>query len=111
VLGRNAECRRLGHGERTQIGRLRRQQGDDAAVGMSEQMIFRLEHFEQLAGLSLEVDVLERWVRGIARTCGHDERVAVGERPLRRPARVAARAVDENEPRAGPRDLDVHLVL
>jgi hypothetical protein len=75
---------------------------------MSEHVVTGLQHLEQLACLGFEVDVLERRVRGIARTRGHDEGVALGERPLRRPARVAAGAVDEHESRAGPHDLDVH---
>ena len=72
-------------------------------------MVSRLEQLEQLTGLDVEVDALEPRVRRIPRARGHDEPVVLRKRTLREPSRVATRAVDENEPRPGPRDLDVQL--
>jgi len=97
-----------GHRERSQVGRPCREERHDPAVGVADEMVSRLEHLQQLSSLDVEVDPLERRVRRIAGPSRHDERVALGKRTLRGPARVAAGSVDEHKPRAGPHDLDVH---
>ena len=71
-------------------------------------MIARLQEVQELLGLLLEVDSSERRVRRIAAAGRHDERVALGQRSLRRPARVAAGTVHQNEARAGPDGFDMH---
>jgi hypothetical protein len=75
---------------------------------VADEVVARLQHLEQLAGLLLEVDPFEWRVRRIPGARRHHERVALGERTLRGPSRVAARAVDQHQPWARPHDLDVH---
>ncbi len=102
MLASHAEGRRLGDRQRRELGVGRSEERDDAAVGVPDEVIARLQQLEQLAGLNLEVDALERRVRRIAGARGHDERVALGERTLRRPSSCRPEPWTEHEPRAGP---------
>src|SRR4029453_17178293 len=76
---------------------------------MPHEVIARLDDLEQLTRLLLEVDPFERRGWGIAAPCRHPERVLLRKRPLRLPPGVAARAVDQHDPRARAHDLDVQL--
>ena len=109
VLRSHAEGRRLTDRQRRKLGVGCRDERDDTAVGVTNDVIAGLRHLEQLASLNVEVDVLEWRIRRIAGARRHDERVALGERGAAQ-ATSCRLNVDENEPRAGSRDLPVPLV-
>ena len=100
----DAERGRLDDGQRPQILRPQccREQRDDAAVRVSDEVRSRLDPVLEPCRLVLEVDAVERWVRWEAPPVGDDELELLGERALAGPRRRGAdnAPVDEQDARA-----------
>src|SRR5205807_2119992 len=77
----------------------RDEEGDDASVGVPDQMGAVGEQRSELFRLLLEVDPLERWVRRVAAAVRDDEVVPLRERLQRAPGRrpVADAPVHEDD--------------
>jgi hypothetical protein len=112
IPARDAECRRLVHGQRAQTVRLRRrEQGDHASVGMPYEMVAGLQQLGDRLRLRLKVGSVDRGVRRIARPIRNHQRVAVGQRPERIPRRapVADASMHEDDPWPAADRLDVEV--
>src|SRR5205085_2172781 len=71
VVARDAEARRLAHGERPEHRPTarRREERDNAPVGVADEVVALAQFRCDLLGLLLEVDPLERRPRRIAAAC------------------------------------------
>ena len=96
--GRRLDERQRGDALRPQAGR---DQRDDGAVGVPDEVRPGLEELCDLGSLLRPVDPRQRRIRPVATAIGDDEPEAVGQRRLRGPGRGAVRdaAVDEHEAR------------
>jgi hypothetical protein len=113
VPTRDVEGGRLDDRQRGERRPSRREERDDGAVGVRNEVVAGLEQRRDLLRLSLEVDRPERWVRRVSGPGGDDELEALGERLLRVPREPPRRdrPVDQHEPGTRAETLDMHRTI
>src|SRR4051794_26456959 len=101
----DAEARRLDHGQRTKDLRSASGGGerDHPAVGVPDEVRAGLQELLEPDGFVLEIDAVDIGPRWEAAAIRRDELEPLGERPLRRPGRIAVddASVHEQEPGGG----------